>query len=182
MVILRPTKKLRSLLPVAAVSLRSDTALGDWYVNRIVVQRQPLLLLLSSTSLLPLVMPARDVRSLPDRLAVAVGSRLRRFDIENQIIEAELRAMHPVSVAATADRSVLGFMIDFAKLITHYSGHLRKDEELGALEDWLAETPCHATLSDDRVVFPYRKAPELLRTVWPGNKRNRSDCYLLRNA
>jgi hypothetical protein len=53
MVILRPTKKLASLLPAAQpVPVCSDTALGDWYVNRIVVDRQPLLLLVSSTSLL----------------------------------------------------------------------------------------------------------------------------------
>jgi hypothetical protein len=60
MVILRPTKKLTALLPAAqAVPVRSDTALGDWYVNRIVVDRQPLLLLVSSTSLLPMIVPAR---------------------------------------------------------------------------------------------------------------------------
>jgi hypothetical protein len=40
MVILRPTSKLRSFLPTVDVSARSDTALGDWYVNRIVVARQ----------------------------------------------------------------------------------------------------------------------------------------------
>ena len=54
--------------PSAIVAV-SDTALGDWYVNRLVVDRQPLLLLVSSSSLLPLLMPARGVRSLPERLA-----------------------------------------------------------------------------------------------------------------
>ena len=35
MVILRPTKKLSSLLPTAdTVPACDDTALGDWYVNR----------------------------------------------------------------------------------------------------------------------------------------------------
>jgi len=28
----------------------SDTALGDWYVNRLIVDRQPLLLLVSAAS------------------------------------------------------------------------------------------------------------------------------------
>ena len=166
MVILRPTRKLRSLLPTAAVSTQSDTALGDWYVNRIVVARQPLLLLVSSTSLLPLVMPARDVRSLPDRLAAVVAFRLRRFDVEPQAIEAELQAMHPVLVAPTVDRSVLGTMVDFAKSVSYYSGDLRTDRGLVGLEDWLAETPCRAGLTYDRVVFPDGKAPDLLRTTW----------------
>lgn len=170
MVILRPTRRLRSLLPTAAVSTQSDTALGDWYVNRIVVERQPLLLLVSSTSLLPVVMPARDIRSLPDRLGAVVASRLRRFAIEIQAIEAELQAMHPVIVAPTADRSVLGTMVDFAKAVPYYSGDLRTNRGLVGLEDWLAETPCRARLTDDRVVFPNRKAPDLLRTMWLANR------------
>jgi Domain of unknown function (DUF6933) len=167
MVILRPTRKLRSLLPATVTVLTpSDTALGDWYVNRIVTKRQPLLLLVSSTSLLPVVMPARDVRSLPDCLGVVVASRLRRFGIEPDAIEAELQAMRPVVVAPTVNRSVLGIMVDFAKAIPYYSGDLRTDEGLVALEDWLAQTPCHAALTGDQVVFPNCKAPEMLRATW----------------
>ena len=46
MVTLRPTRKLRSLLRLAESEPGyCDTALGDWYVNRLVVDRQPLLLL-----------------------------------------------------------------------------------------------------------------------------------------
>src|SRR5436190_23694313 len=110
MVILRPTKKLRTLLPTAAISASSDTALGDWYVNRIVVDRQPLLLLVSSTSLLPLLVPARDVRGLPDRLSDLVESALRRLGIEGEAIASERQAMVLVAVAPTIDRSVLGIM------------------------------------------------------------------------
>src|SRR2546427_11217169 len=104
MVILRPTRKLRSLLPTVAVSTQSDTALGDWYVNRIVVACQPLLLVVSSTSLLPMLLPARDVRSLPGRLGALVTSRLRRCGIEAAAIFGEQQAMHPVAVAPTVDR------------------------------------------------------------------------------
>src|SRR5262245_48247743 len=120
MVILRPTRKLRSLLPTADLSARSDTALGDWYVNRVVVDRQPLLLVVSSTSLLSLLLPARDVRGLPDRLGALVESRLRRCGVETQAIAGELQAMHPVTVAPTIDRSVLGIMVDFAKALPYY--------------------------------------------------------------
>ena len=55
MVIIRPTKKLHSQLPTREMSGRSDRALGDWYINRVVVARQPLLLLVRSTSLRPMV-------------------------------------------------------------------------------------------------------------------------------
>jgi len=171
MVILRPTRKLRSSLPTAAVSACSDTALGDWYVNRIVVDRQPLLLLVSSASLLPLLVPARDVRALPDRLSALVESRLRRSDVEPQVIARELQAMHPIAVERTVDRSVLGIMVDFAKAIPYYLEPGRwAGEPLAVVEERLAETPCHAGLSNDRVVFPNHKAPELLREKWLANK------------
>ena len=81
MVILRPTRKaLASLVPLTDVASGSDTALGDWYVNRIVVARRPLLLLVSSRSLLPILAPAREVRGLPMRLPGLVASRLKRLD------------------------------------------------------------------------------------------------------
>src|SRR6187455_1844234 len=166
MVVLRRTAKLRSFLPTTAMSTESDTALGDWYVNRIVVDRQPLLLLVSSTSLLPVVTPAREVRALPERLGEVVASRLRRMGIESEAINAELQAMRPVIAAPTVDRSVMGIMVEFAKAVPYYAGDLRTEQGRAGLEDWLAETPCHAASVKDRVVFPDRKAPALLRAAW----------------
>ena len=78
MVTLRPTRKLRTALPVAESAAISDTALGDWYVNRLLVDRQPLLLLVSSASLLPIVVRARDVRALPRHIGDMVARRLAR--------------------------------------------------------------------------------------------------------
>ena len=116
MVVLRPTRKLRSALPMSADALRtSDTALGDWYVNRIVVDRRPLLLLVSSTSLLPILVPARAVRGLPARLASVVDARLRRLGLNDRLIVSETGAMETVMIGPTIDRSVLGIMVDFAK-------------------------------------------------------------------
>ena len=167
MVILRPTRRLRALLPTVAVSTRSDTALGDWYVNRLVVGRQPLLLLVSSMSLLPIVLPARDVRSLPDRLAVAIASRLQRLGIEPEAIQVECHAMHPVIVAPTVDRSVIGIMVDFAKAVQFNADvGLSTEQGLVEVENLLAQTPCHAASASDRVVFPDQKAPALLRAAW----------------
>ena len=173
MVILRPTKKLSSMLPTAeAVPPRSDTALGDWYVNRIVVDRRPLLLLVSSAALLPLLLPARDVRTLPDRLGELVAARLRRFAIDLCAIDAEQRAMVPVVIGPTVDRSVLGIMVDFAKAVPYHLESGRWNEHtLSLVEDRLAETPCHAARSADRVIFPDKKAPNLLRKKWLANQR-----------
>jgi uncharacterized protein DUF6933 len=145
----------------------SDTALGDWYVNRLVVDRQPLLLLLSSSTLLSILTPAREVRSLPRRLPPLVAARLRRLGIAGPLIEAEVAAMEPVHVAGTQDRSVLGSMVEFARSIPAYLPIGGWDETtLPFVESRLAETPCRVVRLPGRVIFPERAASELLQARW----------------
>jgi hypothetical protein len=150
-------------------SAESDTALGDWYVNRISIDRRPVLILISSQALLPILLPARDVRSLPGRLAEIVAKRLERLQIPSQLIEAEVRAMTPVVVAATKDRSVLGIMVDFAKAVPYYLEHGGWDDStLPFVEARLAETPCHASHRHEDVIFPGKAAPAILARHWDG--------------
>lgn len=168
MVVLRRTQKLARALPVsAAASAESTTALGDWYVTRLTVDRRPLLLLVSARSLLPMLVPAREVSSLPARLPDIVGRRLRRLGVDPAIASAEVDAMRPVVVAATSDRSVLGIMVDFAKSVPFSLEPGAWDETtLPFAEARLAETPCHASRRLEDVIFPDRKAPELLLARW----------------
>jgi hypothetical protein len=168
MVILRPTRKLRSLLPTSESDPGvSDTALGDWYVNRLVVDRRPLLLLVSSASLLPMLIPAREVRSLAARLPDMVAARLARCGIDPGVVSAEVSAMSPVVVAPTTSRSVLGIMVDFAKSVPYHLVPGQWDEDsLRRVEECLAQTPCHAVRPFEDVVFPEQKAPALLNARW----------------
>lgn len=168
MVILRRTSRLQSQLPeTRAPYSDSDTALGDWYANRIVVHRKPLLLLISSKSLLPLVLPARDVRTLPDRLAGVVRNRLARLGLPDAWIDAEVSVMVPVVVAKTADRSVLGILVDFAKGAPYYlPAQGSSDTALVSLEESLEKTPCYAGRTFEEVIFPRRKAEQLLQQRW----------------
>jgi hypothetical protein len=164
MVILRRTQKLHTALPLNDTPARSDTALGDWYVNRLVVDRRPILLIVSSASLLPILVLARDVRGLPGRLAEVVAERLVRLGAAAPLIVSERRVMTPVHVGPTADRSVVGIMVDFAKLLPY---HLSKDwqgDSLASAEASLAGTPCHAGKRD--TVWPDEKARELLVAKW----------------
>jgi hypothetical protein len=168
MVVLRRTRKLASALPTSpSRSVASETALGDWYANRLTVDHRPLLLLVSSCGLLPILLPARDIASLPARLPELVAGRLQRLGIAPAVVHAEVVAMRPVAVAATVDRSVVGIMVDFAKSVPHYLERGAWDEStLAFVEARLAETPCHAGRRFEDVVVPERNAPELLLARW----------------
>ena len=168
MVVLRATQRVLCRLPSAFQDdHESETALGDWYVNRLVVNRRPLMLLVSSRSLLAILTPARDVRMLPERLALLVADRLRRLGIPKGLIDAEVAAMDPVVTAPTRDRSVVGILVDFAHSVPYYLPDGGLDvTKLASVEDRLARTPCHASRRSDEVVFPDTVAPKLLANCW----------------
>jgi hypothetical protein len=170
MVILRRTRKLARALPATAKAPDpSDTALCDWYVNRLVVDRKPLLILVSSTSLLPILISARDVASLPARLPALVRARLDRLGVSRPVIDAEMGAMQLVVTADTSNRSVTGVMVDFAQMVPYhlYAGRWN-DDSLPHVESRLARTPCFAGKPADQVIFPDQAAPRLLAKRWRG--------------
>lgn len=167
MVALRRTKKLERHLPIQDTDIPSDTALGDWYANRLVIDRQPLILLVSARSLLPILVRARDVETLPNRLPELVRGRLTRLGVASKWIDMEVEAMNPVRVGKTEDRSVLGIMVDFAKVLPyHRTADVRKPEGLWELEKWLEVTPCYVRRRFEDVIFPDRDTPALLADRW----------------
>jgi len=168
MVTLRATKKVLRYLPASpGTSEPSTTALGDWYVNRLVIDRQPLLLMMSSKSLLTMLTPARDLRSLPARLADLVGGRLRRLGVAPTLVSAELSAMRDVVVAPTNDRHVLGYLTEFTRELPYHLPVGGWDvTTLPFTEMQLARTPCHL----DRDIWPDREAPALLAAHWAATR------------
>ena len=172
MLILRPTRKLRSRLPVRANDPgSSDNALGDWYVNRIVIHRRPLLLLVPSKSLLAVLAPARDVRGLPLHLPDLVAQRLGRLGIAASVIDAELRSMEPVELAKTVDRSVLGIMVDYAKMLWYdLDPGFSEGVDLQEAEELLWDNPCYAGRSFEEVVWPRKKTAALLLARWSAGR------------
>ena len=173
MVVLRATRKVLKALPQSASdSDSSDTALGDWYVNRITLGRQPLLLLVSSKSLLSMLAPARDVKSLPGRIGHMVATRLRRLGIDEQVIRSEVEAMDVALVGRTQDRSVTGQMVDFAKAVPYYMavGTARDHATLQLVEDKLGHTPCRCGRSDAETIWPDRDSARLLAVRWSEQK------------
>lgn len=171
MVVLRATQKVLKSLPLSLdEAVISGNALGDWYVNRIVVDRRPLLLIVSSKSRLSMVTPARDLKTLPARLAALVSARLRRLGVSDALVAQEVEATAKVGVGKTVDRSVVGQMVDFAKAIPFYLPIRGWDEDwLPGVEDKLAETPCRASRPDAEVIWPRSRAIELMTATWPAN-------------
>lgn len=108
-VTLRRTQQMARALPPSSENPPfPDTALGYWYVTRLVVDRRPLLLLVCSRTLFPILVPARDVSTLPERLPGIVAAGLARANMPVAQIDRECAAMTPIGVAKTADRSLLG--------------------------------------------------------------------------
>jgi hypothetical protein len=167
MVVLRGTQKLlKALQATAAPSDTSDTALGDWYVNRVVIDRQPLLLCVAANSLLSVIAPARNVKHLPLYFPELVAKRLCRLGVKRNAIDAELAAMQPVCVGKTQDRSIVGTMVDFAKVLPYHLPAIGWDlEDLMLAEDKLAETPCRCGQAQ-ATIWPGRDTMKLLETRW----------------
>lgn len=169
MVILRATQKVLRLLPETAGDAKSsDTALGDWYLNRIIVDRQPLILLVSSKSRLSMLAPARDLKSLPSRVGEMLFIRLRRLGIDSHLVRAEVEAMDIALVGRTRDRSVTGQLVDFARAIPYYIpvGTAADSASLRHAEDRLAHTPCLCGRSATEAVWPDRDTGRLLAEHW----------------
>ncbi len=167
MLVIRATRKVSRLLPaMASDDVASDTALGDWYVNRVIIDRRPLLLMVSARSLLSMVVPARDVRTLPLRVADMIGARLRRLQVDPLVVESEIQAADPIVVGRALDRSVVGHMVGFGRDLTYYLEPPWDHSSLSSAEDLLARTPCRASRRPDEVIFPVPTTVGLLEKRW----------------
>jgi hypothetical protein len=143
MLTLRCTRKLlkRGLVETGGEDVQPTTLLGDWYANLIVARPQHLVLCVSERSLLPVILPAKDAKSLPSRMPGAVCEILAQLGINSAAVDLERREMQSVRVGRTASRRVLGSLNDFMFQLEH---GLKFSPERSLVEQslWLAETPC----------------------------------------
>lgn len=117
-----------------------DTVLGDWNANLIRVGRIQVVLAVSERSLLPIVVPARDGRSLVQRLSEALEPMLTAVGVPVDDVIAERGAMQRWAIGKTANRRVLGSLNDLAFQLQ--VGLLDfPDQTLLAQSLWLAKTP-----------------------------------------
>ncbi len=135
-------KRLGSLTPAGTgPEPVTTTRLGDWYANRLNIGRHRLVLCTSELSLLSVVVPAKNLPGLPERLAESLAWLLRGLGVPPELAAAELGEMQAVRFDKTKNRSVLGSMNDFA---FHADAYFRGAESvayLSELDRELAEIP-----------------------------------------
>jgi hypothetical protein len=119
----------------------SSNKLGDWYASIIFSRPQQVLIFASERSLLPVLLPARELSTLIPRFRVAVRSILTKLALPHDVVEAELASMAEVVVAPTSSRVVLGSMNEFIfQFRVHDPYHNGLTLEQFAL--YLADMPC----------------------------------------
>ena len=124
--------------PAAAAT----TTLGDWYANPLNLGPHRLILCTNERSLLSVVVPAKDLPGLPQRLAGSVAVLLRRIGVPPSAVAREVREMQWVRFDRTLSRSVLGSMNDFAFTADAFFRRPESDVYLEDLDWRLSETPC----------------------------------------
>jgi hypothetical protein len=143
MLTLRCTQKLlaRGLESSPGAEEPPSALLGDWYAHVLIRKPQHLVLCMSERTLLPVVLSAKDAKSLPMRLSDSICIVLDRLGIDREAVERERREMNVVRIGRTASRSVLGSLNDF---MFQLQVGLHRSPERSLVEQalWLAETPC----------------------------------------
>lgn len=150
MIVLRCTARLlRDVArhhPRASATHRPTSRLGEWYANRLNVGARRYIMATHATSLLSVVVPARDLRGLPERIATATDRLLLDLGVPAAVRAPEVDAMRDVRVTRTASGSVLASM----RWITMYADTLlwdlphRPGRTLADVNVALSDCPCGA--------------------------------------
>lgn len=138
---LRCTGKLLARLgPVTEVAREEPTTvLGDWYGTLIHAPKMQLVLLVSARTLLPVMVPAREARTMVERFPLALARVLAELRVAPSAIDREMQAMVGPQIGKTASRQVLGSMNDFRQMMM---AHPWPPRSLTTLSLELAEAPC----------------------------------------
>jgi hypothetical protein len=140
--IVRATRKLLDVVgpPDVSDSDQDRTMLGEWYATRM-PWRTRVALLVSESTLLPVLMPLTPAASWMSRIAPHVATVLAAYDAPPALIEAEVQAMQDRRLGPTASRRLVGVMNEFVHLAQVHRAH-DPDPDLLALSMRLSTTPC----------------------------------------
>ena len=116
MMTLRCTRKLLNHLPTTTVEgdPETTTSLGDWYANLLSIRHRWIVLCISERTLFPVVIQAKEFRTLLERFREAAAAALTAIGVPGATVETEAQHMQAIAVGRTASRRVLGSLTDFA--------------------------------------------------------------------
>jgi hypothetical protein len=137
MVIFRCTQKLGKRFRIKVeddLPESSTNKLGDWYFNYFIFERKYYLIGVSEKSLLPVIIPAREIRDFPERFCVALKELLEVIGIDDLLIARELSEMRTVRYGKTQSRVVLGCQNDCIRMVRYM---MRDDPPCSLLEQSL---------------------------------------------
>lgn len=164
MIVVRATRKLLQRLGPITVGeeQQSSSLLGDWYATVLPWRPRQVALLVSQTTLLPVLMPLAPAATLLDRFPDHLTSILRAHNVPMAIVEREAAATADYALAPTASRSLTGSMNEFAFLAQAYR-MADGEPDLRALSLRLATVPCGPLYA--RHISPDRELAALLHNV-----------------
>jgi hypothetical protein len=140
-VVIRATRKLLDRLgPLEADPPESSTVLGDWYAKPFSIAQRRFILLVSQKSRVAVLMPGREVANLPRNFPDALGAVLSGLGIPQDAVDREIAATRDAVVAATASKSLLGTLNDYAYM-TQFGARDGRELDLVRQSLWLSQTP-----------------------------------------
>ncbi len=143
MMTLNCTRKLAKRLPLPMVEnpQPSTNRLGPWCANSFNVGRFPLIILTNERTLLSVVIPFKDIRSVHIRFLTSLEVLFHSIALSSSQIRDELQEMKVVQFMENTNRRTLGSMNDF---VFHVRAAL-DDNRNDTLEDiafHLSGIPC----------------------------------------
>ena len=143
MMTLRCTQRLLARLPATldADVTPPTTTLGDWYASPLYIGPVRWVLCASERSLLPVILPLKPAKSLPDRLPDAAGLLLDALGIAGATIEREWAAMSPCRIGRTQNRAVVGSVNELVQQARAYLQYPPAGD-LVTIMLLLSEMPC----------------------------------------
>ena len=147
---LRCTGKVQKELGIKANDLaevrESDSILGNWYVNVILIDRRKTLLFMNEDTLLSFVLfglKKSNSHNIPEIFLKGLDQllTLEGFDIGD--IDRVLRGYESYEFTKTVDKKVIGNMVDLADLYKHFilAGGAFKHCDLGMIIHKINRTP-----------------------------------------
>lgn len=136
------TKKLLDRVkPQAALGApEPTTVLGDWYATAMFWKPQ-VALLVNERTLFPVLMPLAPASTLLKRFPGSLRKVLEARGVAAEFIDLEIAAMAEGGYAKTANRSVVGSMVDFEYLANVYKDQ-RGADDLVTIALKLSQVPC----------------------------------------